>query len=129
MLNVIVLIGRTTKDMELRYTNINNVAVSNATIAVNRMKKQGAEQETDFIPFITFGKTAENCVKYIGKGSLIAIEGRLQVRTFDDRDGNRQWRTEVVAIKVEFLALKEPGGKASTYQQEQIEISDEDVPY
>ena len=103
MLNKIILIGRLTKDVELRYTE-SGKAVANFTLAVDRpFKKAQGEKEADFIRIVVWGKQAENCANYIGKGRLAAVEGRLQIRSYDGNDGQRKYITEVVAETVEFL--------------------------
>lgn len=103
-LNRIVLIGRLTKDPELRYTPANGVAVATFTLAVNRkFVGQGQQREADFIPIVVWRAAAENCAKYLGKGSLVAVEGRLQVRSYEDREHQRRTIAEVVADSVQFL--------------------------
>ncbi len=103
MLNKIILIGRLTKDVELRYTE-SGKAVANFTLAVDRpFKKAQGEKEADFIRIVVWGKQAENCANYIGKGRLAAVEGRLHIRSYDGNDGQRKYITEVVAETVEFL--------------------------
>ena len=103
MLNKIILIGRLTKDVELRYTE-SGKAVANFTLAVDRpFKKAQGEKEADFIRIVVWGKQAENCANYIGKGRLAAVEGRLQIRSYDGNDGQRKYITEVVADTVKFL--------------------------
>lgn len=103
MLNRVILIGRLTKDPELRYTP-SGVAVATFTIAVDRpFKNQQGERETDFVPIVTWRKQAETCANYLNKGRLVAVDGRLQVRTYDTAEGQRRWVTEVVADSVRFL--------------------------
>lgn len=102
MLNSVTLIGRLTRDPELRYSP-SGVAVSTFTLAVDRMRKQDNQQQADFIPIVVFNKQAENCANYLGKGRLAAVEGRIQVRSYDDKSGQKKWRTEVVANTVRFL--------------------------
>lgn len=129
MLNCVVLIGRLTKDPELRYTP-NGVAVASFTLAVNRswLNQQG-ERETDFIPIVVWRKQAENCANYIGKGSLVAIEGRMQVRTYDTKEGQRRWVTEVVANDVRFLDRREASNEQGIDSVgSEVEITD-DVPF
>jgi len=130
MLNRIILIGRLTKDPELRYTP-NGVAVASFTIAVNRSRpNQQGEREADFIPVVVWQKQAENCANYIGKGSLVAVEGRLQVRTYDAKDGQRRWVTEVVAESVRFLEKREggsPSGNSSLGNE--VDFTDDDIPF
>ena len=103
MLNRVILIGRLTKDPELRYTS-GGMAVASFTLAVDRSRPNAqGEREADFIPVTVWQKQAENCANYIGKGSLVAVDGRIQVRSFDGKDGTRRWMTEVVAENVRFL--------------------------
>lgn len=103
-LNHVVLIGRLTRDPELRYTT-SETAVANFTIAVDRRVKAGAEKEADFIRITVWSKQAENCANYLAKGRLVAVEGRLQVRNYE-KDGQRHTITDVVAENVQFLSPK-----------------------
>lgn len=106
MLNSVVLVGRLTKDPELRYTN-NSKAVASFTLAVDRpFTNQQGEREADFIPIVVWGKAAENCTNYLVKGSLVAVEGRMQVRNYENKEGKRVYVTEVVAENVRFLDKK-----------------------
>ena len=107
MLNRVVLVGRLTRDPELRYTP-NGVAVANFTLAVNRTfsNKQG-EREADFINCVVWQKPAENVANYLKKGSLAGVDGRIQTRSYDNNEGRRVFVTEVVAESVQFL---EPRG-------------------
>ncbi len=102
-LNQVVLIGNLTRDPELRYTP-DGTPVTSFTIAVNRpfVNRQG-EREADFVPIVVWRKRAETCSEYLMKGSQVAVEGRLQVRNYEDKDGIRKWVTEVVARRVDFL--------------------------
>lgn len=102
-MNKVVLIGRLTKDPELRYTS-SGVAVTSFFIAVNRnfTNNQG-EREADFIPIVVWRGQAENCAKYLNKGRLVAVSGRIQTRTYDTPDGQRRYAWEVVADEVQFL--------------------------
>lgn len=103
MLNKAILIGRLTADPELRYTQ-SGTAVANFRIAVDRpYTNQTGERETDFIPIVVWDKLAENCANFLAKGRLVAIDGRIQVRSYDAQDGTRRWVTEVVANDVRFL--------------------------
>lgn len=111
MLNRVVLVGRLTKDPELRYTP-NGVAVANFTIAVNRpFSNQQGNREADFINCVVWRRPAENLANYMSKGSLIGVDGRLQTRNFEGQDGKRVFITEVVADSVQFLESK--GGSSS----------------
>lgn len=129
MLNKVILIGRLTKDPELRYTP-SGVAVATFNLAVDRpfLNQQG-EKEVDFIPIVVWRKQAENCANYIGKGRLVAIEGRIQVRTYEDK-GQKRWATEVVAENVRFLDYKK--GQQSDLGNkfgDEVNFSDEDIPF
>lgn len=105
-MNKVVLIGRLTRDPDLRYPST-NVPVANFTIAVNRpFENQNGERVADFINIIVWRKQAENVKKYIGKGSLVAVEGRIQTRNYDGQDGKKVYVTEVVADSVQFLESK-----------------------
>ncbi len=131
MLNRIVLIGRLTKDPELRYTP-NGVAVASFTLAVNRSRaNQQGEKEADFIPVVVWQKQAENCANYIGKGSLVAVDGRLQIRTYDAKDGQRRWVTEVIAETVRFLDKRTSGGGEQGISSvgDEMPFTDEDIPF
>lgn len=103
MLNRVILIGRLTRDPELRYTP-SGVAVTQFTLAVDRpFTSQGGEREADFIPIVTWRQLAETCANYLRKGRLTAVEGRIQVRSYDNNEGRRVYVTEVVADNVRFL--------------------------
>ena len=103
MLNRVILIGRLTADPDLRYTPQGH-AVTTFRIAVDRpFANQQGEQETDFFPVVTWRKLAETCAHNLNKGRLVAVEGRVQNRSYTARDGSRRWVTEVVADNVRFL--------------------------
>lgn len=103
MINRVILVGRLTKDPELKYTQT-GVAVTRFTLAVNRtFSSQSGEREADFINCVTWRKQAENTANYLKKGSLTGIEGRIQTSSFDGQDGKRVFMTEVVADSVQFL--------------------------
>lgn len=107
MLNRVILIGRLTRDPELRYTP-NGTAVATFTLAINRKFNK---DETDFIDVVTWRGLAENCANYLGKGRLAAVEGRLQVRTYETKEGQKRKVMEVVADDVRFL---DKGGTGSS---------------
>lgn len=128
MLNCVIIIGRLTKDPELRYSPA-GVAIANFTLAVNRLFAKEGQQQADFIPVVAFNKQAENCANYISKGRLVAIEGRLQVRTYETDDGQRRWVTEVIAHNVRFLdKAKESNANNNDFGQE-VNFSDENIPF
>lgn len=114
-MNKVFLIGRLTRDPELRYTG-NNTAVASFSIAVNRtFTNQAGEREADFINIVIWRKQAENVKNYLSQGSQVAIDGRIQTRSYDDQNGQKRYVTEVVADNVEFLGSKNSGnGNAST---------------
>jgi single-strand DNA-binding protein len=137
MLNRIILIGRLTKDPELRYTP-SGVAVASFTLAVDRtFKSASGEREADFIPCVVYRQLAELCANYLAKGRLAAVEGRLQIRSYDAQDGQRRWVTEVIADNVRFLSPKEGGnsGQGSSSNASEVgtyghEVSlDDDIPF
>ena len=105
-MNKVILIGRLTKDPELRYTG-SNTPVATFSLAVNRnFSNQNGEREADFINIVVWRKQAENVKNYLTQGSQVAVEGRIQTRTYDDPNGNKRYITEVVADNVEFLGSK-----------------------
>ncbi len=132
MLNRVILIGRLTRDPELKYIP-SGIPVASFTLAVDRpFTNKDGEKETDFIPIVVWRKQAENCASYLGKGSLVAVEGRIQVRTYE-QEGQRRYMTEVVADNVRFLDRKgEGGGRAAGSGFEQYGTDpggDEEIPF
>lgn len=116
MMNRVVLVGRLTKDPELKYTP-NGVAVASFTLAVNRpFSNQQGEREADFINCIVWRKPAENVSNYLKKGSLAGVDGRIQTRSYDNNQGQRVYVTEVMAESVQFL---EPKTQEAGNQQQQ----------
>ena len=103
MLNKVVLIGRLTKDPDLRYTT-SGVPVTRFTLAVNRSyTNQQGERETDFTPITVWRGAAESCAKYLSKGRLVAVVGRIQTGSYTATDGSKRYTTDVVADEVRFL--------------------------
>ncbi|AOZ92872.1 single-stranded DNA-binding protein [Paenibacillus crassostreae] len=122
MLNRVILIGRLTKDPELRYTP-SGVAVTQFTLAVDRQfTAQGGEREADFIPIVTWRQLAETCANYLRKGRLTAVEGRIQVRNYENNEGKRVYVTEIIADNVRFLESSNreggSGGNSSATREE-----------
>lgn len=115
-MNKVILIGRLTKDPDLRYTP-NGTAVCNVTVAINRMRTKDGGQEADFVPCVVWGKGAENLAQYVKKGNQVAFEGRIQTRNYDDDAGKRHYTTEVVVDRVEFIGSRGDGNQ--TQQQDQ----------
>ena len=133
-MNKIILMGRLTKDPEVRYSqNAEPMAISKYTLAVNRRFKREGEPDADFINCVALGKQGEFTEKYLKRGMMIAVSGRLQIRQFDDKNGQRQWYTEVVVEEQDFAESKSsyeqrmgsapreqaqaPGGKSGQAQQ------------
>lgn len=153
MINSAVLVGRLTRDPELRYTP-NGIAVTNFTLAVNRtFTNKNGEYEADFISCICWNKTAENVASYLKKGSLVGVDGRIQTRSYENNEGRRVFVTEVIAESVQFLEPKNksesrasnagvstnqnaaPSSSFSSYYDpfandgEPIDITDDDLPF
>lgn len=106
MLNKIIVIGRTTRDVEIRTTS-NGTVVGTFTVAVDRDYKNGnGEKETDFIPIVVWRGLAETCGRYLSKGKMVAVDGRLQIRTYEANDGSRRTVAEIQAETVKFLSSK-----------------------
>lgn len=142
MLNRVILIGRLTKDPELRYTPT-GVAVTTFTLAVDRnFTNQQGQREADFINIVTWRGLAENVANYLKKGRLAAVDGKIQTRSYDNNEGKKVYVTEVVAENVRFL---ESGNKNSSDDRQRsnndrfedpfandgspIDISDDDLPF
>lgn len=113
-LNKVILIGRLTHDPELRYTP-SGQPVANFSLAVSR--KMSKTEETDFIPVVAWRRLAEICNEFLHKGKLVAVEGRLQVRSYEDKEGRRQRAFEVVADEMQMLDRSPGGGgRGESYQ-------------
>ncbi len=105
-MNRVFLIGRLTRDPELRYTG-SNLPVATFTLAVNRnFPSQSGEREADFLNIVVWRKQAENVKNYLNQGSQVAVEGRIQTRTYDDQEGKKRYITEIIADNVQFLDTK-----------------------
>ncbi|MBQ1422461.1 MAG: single-stranded DNA-binding protein [Firmicutes bacterium] len=102
-MNSVVLIGRLTRDPEVRYTSQSQMAVCSFTIAIDRPSRQGEERKADFPRITVFGKQAENCEKFLKKGRLVGIQGRIQTGSYTNKDGVTVYTTDVIADRVEFL--------------------------
>ncbi|ANY71687.1 single-stranded DNA-binding protein [Paenibacillus ihbetae] len=141
MLNRVILIGRLTRDPELRYTPT-GVATTTFTLAVDRpFTNQSGEREADFPPVVTWRQLAETCANYLRKGRLTAIEGRIQTRNYENNEGKRVYVTEVIADNVRFLESnrenRQPDNQNTTRNNQDpfsedgkpIDISDDDLPF
>lgn len=149
MINRVVLVGRLTRDPEMRQTQ-SGIAVTRFTLACDRpFTGQDGKREADFIDCTVWRKQAENVAQYLKKGSLAGVEGRLQISSYDDKDGQKRYRAEVVADSVRFLESKKdsepssPRQEAPTKQDKpasgfgadpfsggsSIDLSDDDLPF
>lgn len=130
MLNQVVLMGRLTRDPELRRTQ-SGVAVTSFTLAVERdYKEQSGERLTDFIDVVAWRHTAEFACKYFRKGSMTAVTGRLQKRSWIDNDGNTRYNVEVIAESVYFADSKRNDASSVNSEEPQFsEYSDDDLPF
>ena len=134
-MNSVNLIGRLTKDPEVRYISETGMAVATFTVAINRPVKQGQEKKTDYPRVTVFGRQAENCERYLDKGRLVGIQGRIQTGSYKDRDGKIVYTTDVIAERVEFLDF---GDKAAQNDAQSVSegvpegfraVLDEDIPF
>ncbi len=140
MINRVVMVGRMTRDPELRRTGSGN-AVTSFTLAVNRTFKTNDEQQADYIPCVVWNKAAENVEKYCSKGSLVGVEGRLRSRSYDNAQGQKVFVVEVVCDSVQFLETKSKDKYAtqSQYTQQEpvqnnsfdqaVELSEDDIQF
>lgn len=138
MLNKVFLMGRLTKDPEMRYTSTNNTPVARFTLAVDRRAaKQGEEKQTDFINCVAWNKTAEFVNNYFVKGKMMVMNGRINTRSWDDADGKKHYATEVVADEIFFGDSKgssggtkptDDAGQASSEEFFPVEM-DEELPF
>lgn len=135
MLNRVILIGRLTKDPELRYTPT-GIATCGFTLAVDRPVAAGKDKEADFLNIVTWRQQAETCANYLRKGRLVAVEGRIQVRNYENNEGKRVYITEIIADNVRFLERGEqqesqskPSNDPFKPDGKPIDISDDDLPF
>lgn len=140
-MNKVILMGRLTRDPEVRYTTTNNTLVATFSIAVNRrFARQGEERQADFINIVAWDKTGEFCSKYFKKGMQVGIIGRLQTRQYDDKDGKRVYVTEVIAEETYFADSKREGGEnpfsgvdapfnATATPSDFTPVTDDDLPF
>ena len=104
MANKVFLLGRLTKDVEVKYAASTQMAIGRMTLAID--DGFGEKKKTNFIPVVAFGKTAENCEKFTGKGLRVAVEGKIQTGFYEDKDGKRVNTTDVIADRIEFVDWK-----------------------
>lgn len=128
-MNSVVLIGRLTKDPEIRYTSGTQMCVATFTVAIDRPVR--GEKQTDFPRVTCFGKQAENCERYLEKGRLVGVQGRIQTGSYQNKDGQTVYTTDVVADRIEFLERGDkPQGNQSSSRQNTPQQADpkDDVP-
>lgn len=133
-MNKVILMGRLTRDPEVRYTQTSNTLVASFSLAVNRrFARQGEERQADFINIVAWDKTGDFCSKYFKKGQQVGIIGRLQTRQYDDKDGKRVYVTEVVAEEAYFADSKKEnmGDPFATEQTSNSDskVTDDDLPF
>lgn len=133
-MNSVFLIGRLTRDPEVKYMAASQMAVATFTLAVNRPNRSGENQQADFPRVTVFGKQAENCEKYLAKGRLVAIEGRLQTGSYKNKDGATVYTTDVIANKVQFLEFgnkQQSDGQTNVQEAmpDSFEAVEGDVPF
>ncbi|WMI82663.1 single-stranded DNA-binding protein [Anaerotignum sp. MB30-C6] len=138
-MNKVILMGRLTKDPEVRYSQgAEPLAVARYTLAVNRRFKRQGEPDADFINCVSFGKAGEFAERYFKKGQMVSIVGRLQVRSWDDNEGKKRWSTDVVAEEQYFAESKNSNaGNPAPAKQESEDgfypidesIEDDDLPF
>lgn len=143
-MNSVVLIGRLTRDPEVRYISESQMAVATFTLAIDRPARSGQEKKTDFPRITVFGRQAENCERFLAKGRLVGIQGRIQTGSYTNKDGQTVYTTDVVADRVEFLEWgdKAQGGGNSFQSRPQAPaggdmgipegfqaIQDDDIPF
>ena len=147
-MNSVVLIGRLTRDPEVRYISETQMAVATFTLAIDRPARSGQEKKTDFPRVTVFGRQAENCERFLVKGRLVGIQGRIQTGSYTNKDGQTVYTTDVVADRVEFLEwgdrAQSGGGQFQSRPQQQAyseananmgipegfqAIQDDDIPF
>ena len=122
-MNSVNLIGRLTRDPEVRYTN-DQMAIANFTLAIDRPPRKDGTKETDFPRVIVFGRMAENCQRFLSKGRLVGVEGRLQTGSYINKNGDKVYTTDVIASRVEFLEW----GNQRNNQYESNSNDNHDIP-
>ncbi|MCO7124147.1 single-stranded DNA-binding protein [Ihubacter massiliensis] len=125
-MNSVVLIGRLTKNPDVRYTT-DGIAVARFSVAINRPAKADRPKQTDFPNVVVFGKQAENCERFLNKGRLVGIQGRIQTGKYTNKDGAAVYTTDVVANNVEFLDWGE-SEKQKSDRQKEYDKQSEDIP-
>lgn len=130
-MNQVILIGRLTRDPELKYLQGSGTPVANFSVAVDReFTGKDGKKEVDFIDIQVWGKSAENCTNYISKGSKVAIQGSLRIDTYQNQEGEKRKITKVNAVRVQFLDSKNNNNNEKSFEQPQFqEVPDGDIPF
>ena len=128
-MNKVVLIGRLTKDPELKFTAGTGTAVATFTLAVDRRFKKEGQPSADFLPVVVWGKTAENTANYMSKGRLMSVAGRIETRSYEAKDGSKRYVTEIVADEVKFLSSSSEEVKDRDKDDDMNVVVDEDCPF
>ena len=116
-MNKVILMGRLTRDPEVRYTQTNNTLVASFSLAVNRrFTREGDAKTADFINIVAWGKTGEFCSKYFKKGQQVAVIGRIQTRTWEDQQGQKRYTTEVIAEETYFADSRRDSQGAGNFE-------------
>lgn len=127
-MNSVVLIGRLTKDPEIRYVSESQMAVATFTVAIDRPVRSGQEKKTDFPRVTVFGRQAENCERFLAKGRLVGIQGRIQTGSYTSKAGNVVYTTDVIADRVEFLEWGDRNDRPSQGRPARQEPAEADIP-
>ena len=129
-MNSVILIGRTTKEPELKILANSGTAVANFNIAVDReFQVKGKDKMTDFFNIVIFGKSAEYAANYLKKGKLCAVKGSIQNRTYDTKEGEKRYITEIVADRLQILEWEKEQNNAKENNYTEAQIDDEDLPF
>lgn len=127
-MNTVILIGRLTRDPELKYIPSTGTAVGTFSVAVDRT--QSKEKTTDFFDVVVFNKLAENTANYLTKGKMVAVKGSIQNNNYTDKEGNKRYSTKIVADSVQFLSPADSqSGSTKSIEDGYAELSEEDVPF
>ena len=135
-MNLVLISGRLTKDPEVRYTTGTQMAVAVFTLAIDRGKdKNGEDMGADFPRVTVFGKQAENCERYLAKGCRVAVQGKIQTGSYEDKNGQKVFTTDVIAQRVEFIDFKEKNSQNANQSAWNdnppgySSLSEDDIPF
>ena len=117
-MNSVVLIGRLTRDPEVRYISESQMAIATFTVAIDRPTRSGQEKKTDFPRVTVFGRQAENCEKFLAKGRLVGVQGRIQTGSYTNREGQKVYTTDVVIEEQEFAESKAASAESGFHPME-----------